>query len=98
MQFNGATEYYSYQGLYDGFWNLKMESEAYDYINSMPLGNLAVTKECQNCYILGYLLGKEIRRYAKEELTIKKESRHGIATDGPRETFNELDGFRPSMG
>lgn len=75
--FIGAEEYWSYEGLRDGFYNL--QDSPYEKIESFPFPKLEITFNCQSCYLLGYFLGKEIRndyeheaRQRKAMLEIKK--------------------------
>lgn len=83
MMFNGAEEYFSYQGLNDGYNDLVDDS--IEYVSNFPLQKLEMTRKCQNCYLLGHDLGKEIRRSNEQEKEDRRRttSRSRRLLDGP---------------
>jgi hypothetical protein len=59
-EFVGAAEYFAYEGLLAGFQNLMTLDEVYEYLDGFLFNN-ETTKECQNCFLNGFLLGREIK-------------------------------------
>lgn len=64
-QFVGASEYFAYKGLDAGYFSRMSISEVYEYLDGFLFNN-ETTRECQNCFLLGFLLGQEIQHYDKE--------------------------------
>ena len=58
--FVGADEYFAYEGLMCGYNGTMTLDEVYEYLDNFIFKNETVTA-CQNCYLLGFLLGREIK-------------------------------------
>lgn len=84
MTFNDVYEYFSYQGLEDGYNGVMSEDEMYEYVTNWPLPTLSCRKGTEDCYILGFLLGMEIKRDEQEE----KEARQNRKKSGGRSTLS----------
>ena len=64
---NGATEWWTYVGLCDGYYK---EVDPYKKVQSIAIPWTKIGQECQECYLFGYFLGKEIKQSEQKE---KKE-------------------------
>lgn len=60
----GAEEWWSYVGLCDGYY--EKDVDPYEIIDSIwVINDLGIS--CQECYLFGYFLGKEIIETSKKE-------------------------------
>lgn len=75
MEFLGAAEYFSYEGIKAGYDEVKTEDEMYDYISTWALPNLSCSEECKNCYMFGFFLGTEIKQSGQKEKKERQEIR-----------------------
>ncbi len=81
--FVGAEEYWSYQGLNDGYKDLVDDPIA--FADAFPLQKLEMVKMCQRCYLFGFYLGKKIRSTNEQEKKERRQTstRSGRLLDGP---------------
>ena len=95
--FYGAAEYWSYLGLYDGYYRTD-EVDPYEEVHTVPIHWTETGTECQECYLFGYFLGKEIKEDEQEEKK-KKESIKEIRESSvrTRESQSRIDRLRDAV-
>lgn len=99
MIFNDVYEYFSYQGLEDGYNQVMSENEMYQYVTDWPLPQLSCRKGNEDCYIFGFLLGMEIKLDEQEEKAKRqnREKSGGGRAVSSRGSKSEVDRPRVSV-
>ncbi len=95
LEFRGAAEWWAYLGLHDGYYR---DVDPYEEVHAVPFPWNKVGIECQECYLFGYFLGKEIKQSEEEEKKHKEaleEIRESVVRTG--ESLNRIDRLRSSM-
>ena len=90
--FYGAAEYWSYLGLHDGYYRTD-EVDPYEEVHTVPLPWTETGTECQECYLFGYFLGKEIKEDEQEEKERKAKAKEIVQpVIRPGESKSGFDG------